>query len=198
MNKETRKQINMGIPDVLADPNDVTHECQALFDQLMGRAEELFGPRTAILPVRIRKSNEFIPYTWFEGGAAYIRLGAGVGLGANLNADALRQLKHQLALETVHVLSVFEGAPMIALEKGAAAYFSVDVGGYTPHESGAPAPYADAYDAVKELLEQYDLSAIRALRNPLRSINRITAAAIRQTYPNCPEHLIQRLTREWQ
>ena len=180
-----------------ADQNDVTDECEPLFNAIMGEAEDLLGPRTQILPVRIRTSNEPIPYSWFEGDAAYIRFGAGVGPGANLAPDQLRQLRHQLALETVHVLSVPPGAPVTALEKGAAAYFSVHIGGYTPQESNAPGPYIEAYNAVKELLDQHDAGAIKALRNPLCSINRITAAAIRQRYPNCPEDLIRRLTREW-
>jgi hypothetical protein len=114
-----------------ADPNDVTDECEPLFNTVMGEAEDLLGPRTQILVVRIRTSNEPIPYSWFEGGAAYIRFGAGVGPGANLTPDQLRQLRHQLALETVHVLSVPPGAPVTALEKGAAAYFSVHIGGYS-------------------------------------------------------------------
>ena len=41
-----------------ANPNDVTAECQPLFNQLIGEAEDLFGARTQVLPVRIRTSDE--------------------------------------------------------------------------------------------------------------------------------------------
>ncbi len=171
---------------------DVTDECQALFDKLMSEAEEIFGPRTQFVPVRITEDDG--PRTCFNGnGITYIRLGKGVGPRVNLTADEAGQLKHQLALEVVHVLSVFRDAPMTALEKGAAAYFAEDVGGYNPTDSGALKQYIDAYEAVKKLLGKYGRYTIKELRQPLRSINRISAAAIRERYPDCPDELINSL-----
>ena len=175
---------------------DVTDECQTLFDELIARAEELFGPRTQVAPVRITEFDEG-PRTCFNGGIAYGRLGPGVGPRANPTPVEERQLRHQLAVETVHVLSVFVGAPMTALEKGAAAYFAADVGGYNPIESHAPKKYRDAYEAVKKLLDDYDRDAIKELRQPPRGVNTISAADIREKYPDCPEDLIDSLTDEW-
>jgi hypothetical protein len=185
----------MEMPNVPPDPKgykDVTDECRSLFDELLSRAEELFGRRTQFGPVRIAEDDG--PRTCFnDNGIAYIRLGKGVGPRVNPTADEARQLKHQLALEVVHVLSVFRGAPMTALEKGAAAYFAEDVGGYNPANSGALKQYVDAYEAVKKLLGKYGRYAIKELRQPLRSINRISAAAIRERYPDCPDELINSL-----
>ena len=175
---------------------DLTNECQALFDELLSQAEELFGPRTHFVPVRITEFDEG-PRTCFNNGIAYVRLGPGVGPRVNSTPDEERQLRHQLAFEIVHVLSVFVGAPMTPLEKGAAAYFAADVGGYSPVESGAPKKYRDAYEAVKKLLDDYDRDAIKELRQPPRSINRISAENIRERYPDCPEDLIESLTGEW-
>jgi hypothetical protein len=162
----------------------------------MHDAEGLLGSRTRFVALRVTEFNQG-PRTCFHDGVAYIRLGPGVGPRPNPNPDEARQLKHQLAFEIVHVLSVFPGARMTALEKGAAAYFAVQVGGYAPQESGAPQQYLEAYAAVQELLEDYDHDAIKILRNPLCSLNRITAESIRLRYPNCPDDLIGRLTREW-
>ena len=50
-----------------------------------------------------------------------------------------------------------------------------------------------AYEAVKKLLGKYGRYAIKELRQPLRSINRISAAAIRERYPDCPDELINSL-----
>src|SRR5438034_3448226 len=109
---------------------DVTHECGALFYELLTRAEQLFGPRTRFVPVRISETPNDFPTIFFNNnGAAYIRLGRGVGPRVNPTPEEARQLRHQLALEVVHLLSVFPGAPMTVLEKGAAAYFAEDVGG---------------------------------------------------------------------
>ncbi len=126
--------------------------------------------------------------------AAYIRLGRGVGQRVDPTPEESRQLKHQLALEVVHLLSVFPGAPMTVLEKGAAAYFAKDVGGYDPVETGAPEIYISAYDAVKEFLERFGREAIKELRQSPRGINRISANDIRERYPECPGDLIDRLT----
>jgi hypothetical protein len=174
---------------------DVTDACQALFDKLLSQAEELFGPRTKFVPVRITEDDG--PRTCFNNnGITYIRLGPGVGPRVNPTVDEARQLRHQLAFEIVHVLSVFPGAPMTALEKGAAGYFAEDVGGYNPAASGALKKYIDAYEAVKKLLNKYGRYTIKELRHPLRSINRISAENIRDRYPDCPEDLINSLTSE--
>jgi hypothetical protein len=173
---------------------DVTQECQALFDELLSQAEQLFGPRTHFVPVRITEFDKDFPTISFNNGIAYIRLGRGVGPRVNPTPDEARQLRHQLALELVHLLSVFPGAPMTALEKGAAAYFAEDIGGYNPVDSGAPEIYRKAYEAVKELLDEFGRDAIKELRQPPRSINRISADDIRERYPDCPEDLIDRLT----
>jgi len=185
------------------DPNandpgwkNVTGECQLLFDDLMPKAENLFGPRTSTLPVLVTEFSTGPHIHFINNSIAYIRLGPGVRAGANLTPAEARQLKHQLALEIVHLLSVPVGAPMTALEEGASGYFAEYVGGYTPGESGAPQKYIDAHQAVKELLDDAigGRYAIKELRQPLCSINRISAEAIRGKYPDCSQDLIDRLT----
>jgi len=198
MKDQAIKLLNYPSDPKAAEPGwkNVTDECRALSNDLMHDAEELLGLRTRFVALRVTEFNQG-PRTCFNDAVAYIRLGPGVGPRPNPTPDQARQLKHQLAFEMVHVLSVFPGAPLTALEKGAAAYFAVQVGGYTPQESGAPQQYVEAYAAVAELLDEYDNDAIKNLRNPLCSLNRITAASIRLGYPNCPEDLIARLTSEW-
>ena len=111
------------------DPNandpgwkNVTGECQLLFDDVMSKAENLFGPRTSTLPVLITEFSTGPHINFINNSIAYIRLGPGVRAGANLTPAEARQLKHQLALEIVHLLSVPVGAPMTALEEGASGY----------------------------------------------------------------------------
>jgi hypothetical protein len=86
----------MEMPNLPPDPKgykDVTDECQSLFDELLSRAEELFGRRTQFGPVRITEDDG--RRTCFnDNGIAYIRLGKGVGPRVNPTADEARQLKH--------------------------------------------------------------------------------------------------------
>src|SRR5438128_33045 len=115
-------------PDPQKDaPNwkDITNECQEVVDELLGEAEKRFGPRTTKMPVRVTEFNSG-PQIQFINGIAYIRLGPGVGL------HTPQQLRHQIAVEIVHALSVAVNNPMTVLEEGAAAWFAHEVGGNPP------------------------------------------------------------------
>jgi hypothetical protein len=180
------------------DPHwkDVTNECEPLVDTLFSAAEKLFGPRTKKVPLRITEFSEG-PRTCFNGnGVAYIRLGPGVGPHVNPTPQQQQDLTHEIAFEIVHVLSAYPGAPMNALEKGAAAYFAANNGGYEPGNDAAQKPYKEAYEAVKELLTKFP-GAIKELRNPPCSISKISADQIRRKYPECPDDLLNRLLRKW-
>jgi hypothetical protein len=163
---------------------DITSQCHLVVNELLAEGETLFGPRTKILPVRVTEFSEG-PRVDFSGGVAYIRIGPGV------SSDE-KQLRHQIALEVVHVLSVAE-APMTALEEGLTAWFAVHVGGFPPQPDEYQAPYKAAYEGVSRLLKKYP-TAIKQLRTPPRSIVSITADELCNACPEMPD-LAQRLAQ---
>ncbi len=157
---------------------DITEQCKPLVKEFLAKATELFGqPTTAGIPIRVTDFSEG-PRTCFHNGIAYIRIPPGVSSDKPV-------LKRQLAHEVVHVLS--GDAPNTVLEEGLASYFAVHYGDeYAPHaEDPNEQKYYEAYTAVRELLERCP-TIIKDLREPARSIDKISAGEIRELCPDYP------------
>jgi hypothetical protein len=92
----------------------------------------------------------------------------------------------QLAHEIVHVLSKREARNTV-LEEGLCVYFAVKYYGEFPPDANNPKhqKYYEAHRAVTELLEKCP-DVVRELRQPPRSIDKISAREIRERCPNYP------------
>src|SRR6059058_5885471 len=111
-----------------SDPNwkDITDRCKPLVDELLAKAEKLFGQRTAELPIRVAESTES-PRISVINGVASIRVSPGVSSNDG-------ELRSQIAHEIVHMLS--GDVPNTFLEEGLCVYFQVnDGGGFPPYAS---------------------------------------------------------------
>jgi hypothetical protein len=175
------------------DPSwkEITDQCKDLLDELFAEAEKRFGPRTEKLPVRVSEFSNG-PHIKFINGIAYIRLGPGVGLHTK------HQLRHQVAVEIVHALSVppaKPGTPMNVLEEGAAAWFAHLIAGMAPEPKNQKKE-KDACDLVSKLLADCP-SVIKDLRNPPCPICAITAAEIEKACPKFRKADVGKLVAAW-
>jgi hypothetical protein len=118
-------------------------------------------------------------------GIAYIRVGVGV-------AGNEHDLEAQIAHEIVHALSRY--AQNTVLEEGLCTYFAVNYGcAYPPHaDDPNEQKYYHAYTAVTELLKKCP-NVIKQLREPPRSIDKISAGEIRKLCPDCSDELAKQL-----
>jgi hypothetical protein len=121
--------LKMGMPDYSYPPDpkkdepgwrNITERCEPFVKKFLAKATELFGPPTdPAMPVRVTEFSEG-PRTCFHNGIAYIRIQRGV----SLDKDE-RELRSQIAHETVHVLSKREARNTV-LEEGLCSYFAVN------------------------------------------------------------------------
>lgn len=159
---------------------DITEQCKPLVKEFLAKATELFGEPTkpADMPVRVTDFSEG-PRTCFHNGIAYIRIPPGVSADEPV-------LRRQLAHEIVHVLSKREARNTV-LEEGLCVYFAVKYYGEFPPDANNPKhqKYYEAHRAVTELLEKCP-DVVRELRQPPRSIDKISAREIRERCPNYP------------
>lgn len=173
---------------------DVTNECGELVNELLTKAEKLFGPRASTLPVRITEFSEG-PRICVNNGVAYIRLGPGVGPGGS--AEKERQLRHQVGLEVGHlVLSLPDQAAVTPSEEGLTAYFAVVEGGWSPQDDSTQRNYKKAYEMVEKLMTAHP-DLIRELRQRPRSVRSISADEIRKNCKDFSDDDIGFLVSEW-
>jgi hypothetical protein len=176
-----------------ADPawKDITDQCKEVVNELFAQAEKRFGPRTKDMPVRVTEFSNG-PKVQFINEIVYIRLGPGIGLHTR------QQLRHQIAVEIVHALSVppaEPGTPMTVLEEGAAAWFAHAFGG-NPPEPTHQKKEKHAYDIVSKLLGDCP-TVIKELRKTPRPICAITADEIEKACQKFPKDLLAALVAAW-
>ena len=168
---------------------DITDRWEPLVKKFLAKATELFGQPTkpVDMPVRVTELKS-APRTCFHNGIAYIRVGQGV----SANPDE-HDLNGQIAHETVHVLFKKEVRNTV-LEEGLCTYVAINhAGEHAPHADNArEQKYYDAYVAVTELLKICP-KVIKQLREPPRSIDKISADEIRKLCPDCSDELAKRL-----
>jgi hypothetical protein len=199
MSNETMNP-SMEMPDYSYPPDpkkndkgwkNITIQCEPLIKELITKAAELLGEPTksANMPVRVTELGKELR-TCFHNGIAYIRVQSGVGSDEPV-------LKRQIAHEIVHVLSKRDVRNTV-LEEGLCTYFAVNYGGeHAPHaHDPKEQKYYDAYVAVTELLKICP-KVIKQLREPARSIDKISADEIRKLCPDCSDELATRLVSKF-
>jgi hypothetical protein len=170
---------------------DITSRCEPSIKKTMEKATELFGQPTkpADMPVRVTDFSEG-PRTCFHNGIAYIRIPPGVSSNE-------RELESEIAHEIIHVLSKREVQNTV-LEEGLCTYFAVKYfRAHAPHGGDRnEKKYFEAHAAVTELLKNCP-DVIKQLREPPRSIEKISAGEIRKLCPDCSDELAKKLVSKF-
>jgi hypothetical protein len=159
-----------------------------VYEELLAKAEEMFGPRNPAYTLELIGFSFATPNRVIFNSANSVRI------------ELSRKAQHwpdmclsQLAHETVHTLFPITVDRTKIIEEGAATYFGVHVPTYKQPRyaagllgtlTGIYAPYKDAYDDVRLLMDE-NPQAIRDARKG-RSFCDITSEEIVEKAPNYP------------
>ncbi len=175
-------------------PNGYTWTLASRLSALLNEVEQRFGSRDhlfTIVGIEFREGG--VPQCWFPGNRKHVV----IQLSTSCLADVRRSV-FQLAHECVHLLNPVLSGTASVLEEGLATLFSLQ---QTEALFGSRYPVGDAaYERAAQLvgpLLRADAGAIQRLRSDGKSLSAVTAADVRNVYPDLPDDHVDELCQRF-